>query len=389
MVRIAMMGDYPRDPEHVGGGVEAVTLYLLGELQRFDDLELHMITMRPDVKEKVVCYDRTTVHYIATNYRRNALTLDSHHRRLLRQKLTALQPDLVHAHIAGTYHLATLGMGFPTVLTLHGVRRNETALWRGWRSQLYRRWVITYQEWASVRAAEHVIAISPYIRREFGRTVRGQIYDIENPICDRFFAIERREQPNRVLYAGHISVRKGILELLQAVNMVRQRIPDLQVRLAGRMSSDQTYIEQVRSYVRDHSLEDCIRFLGPLDEKNLLDEYARCTLLVLPSRQETAPMVIEEAMAARVPVVATRVGGVQDLVSDGRTGFVVELGDTKGLADAMVRTLADADLRARMGEAGRIEADRRFRADAVACQTRKVYDQILNHSSALSRVEVE
>jgi len=380
-MRIAMMGDYPRDPQHIGGGVEAVTLYLVKGLRQFDDLELHMVTLRSDVTEKVVSHDGITVHYIPTNYRLNAFTFDFYHRRLLRRKLAALQPDIVHTHIAGTYPLAAFGTGFPTVLSLHGIRRHEMALWRGWRSQLYRRWIITYQEQASVRAAEHIIAISPpYIRKEFGQIIRGTIYDIENPVKDHFFAVERCEQPHRVLYAGHISMRKGILELLQSVNLVRQQVPDLQVRLAGRVDVDSVYTDKIRTYIQDHGLENCVYLLGPLDETLLLEEYARCALLVLPSRQETAPMVIEQAMAARVPVVATRVGGVDYLVDHGRTGFVVEFGDIEELAEAMARLLADADLRACMGEAGRIEADHRFRAEVVARQTRKVYDHILGRS---------
>jgi len=380
-MRIAMMGDYPRDPQHIGGGVEAITLYLLKGLRQFDDLELHMVTLRSDVTEKVVSHDGITVHYVPTNYRLNAFTFDFYHRRLLRRKLAALQPDIVHTHIAGTYPLAAFATGFPTVLSLHGIRRHEMALWRGWRSQLYRRWIITYQEQASVRAAEHIIATSPpYIRREFGQIIRGTIYDIENPVKDHFFAVERCEQPHRVLYAGHISVRKGILELLQSVNLVRQQVPDLQIRLAGRVDVDSVYTDKIRTYIQDHGLENCVYLLGPLDETLLLGEYARCALLVLPSRQETAPMVIEQAMAARVPVVATRVGGVDYLVDHGRTGFVVEFGDIEELAEAMARLLVDADLRARMGEAGRIEADHRFRAEVVARQTRKVYDHILGRS---------
>jgi glycosyltransferase involved in cell wall biosynthesis len=380
-MRVAMMGDYPRDPEHIGGGVEAITLYLLRGLQQFDDMELHMVTMRSDVTERVVSHDGITAHYIPTNYRLNALTFDGHHRRLLRQELDAIEPDVVHAHIAGTYPLAAFGTRFPTVLSLHGIRRNEMALGRSWRDQLYRRWIVTYCEWASIRAAEHVVATSPpYIREEFGRIIRGTIYDIENPVKDHFFEIERCGQPNQILYAGHISVRKGILELLKAVDLLRQQVPDVQVRLAGRTDVDPTYVEQLQAYVDDRGLEDCVHFLGPLDEALLLEEYARCALLVLPSRQETAPMVIEQAMAARVPVVATRVGGVDYLVDHGRTGFVVEFGDIEGLAESMVRLLTDSVLQAQMGEAGRTEADQRFRATVVACQTRQVYERILNGS---------
>ena len=377
-----MMGDYPRDPEHIGGGVESITLYLLKGLRQFSELELHMITLRSDVTEKVTLHDGVTVHYIMPSHRLNAFTFGLYHQHLLRQKITALQPDLIHAHIAGMYPLAAAGTGIPFVLSLHGIRRNEMTFGRGWRNQLYRRWFITYQEWASIRLTKHVIATSPpYIRKEFGHIIRGRIYDIENPVKDHFFEIERCEQPNRVLYAGHLSVRKGIYELLQSINQARQQIPDLQLRLAGRMDVDPAYAEQLHAYVQAHKLEDCVHFLGPLDEASLLEEYARCALLVLSSRQETAPMVIEQAMAARVPVVATRVGGVDYLVDHSRTGFVVELGDTQGLAQAIACLLTDAGLRARMGAAGRIEADRRFRAETVARQTRAVYDQILSYSS--------
>jgi glycosyltransferase involved in cell wall biosynthesis len=97
-------------------------------------------------------------------------------------------------------------------------------------------------------------------------------------------------------------------------------------------------------------------------------------------------MVIQQAMAARVPVVATRVGGVEYLIDHGRTGFVVEFGDIKGMAEALVCSLSDANLRARMGAAGRIEADNRFRASVVSSQTRQVYDQILGHPSSGSQV---
>lgn len=378
-MRLAMMGNFPRDPEHIGGGVEAVILYLLKGLQQFEDMDLHVVTLRSDINQQVtVTHNGITAHYLPANYRLNAIVFDAYHRRLLRRELSAIQPDVVHAHINGTYAMSAFGSGFPTVLTIHGVRRSEMAVQRDWRDQLYRRWLVTYQEWVSVRTAKHVIAISPpYIRQEFSQVINGTIYDIENPIPDKFFDLERHEEPNRILFAGHIRIRKGVLELLKAVDLVRRQIPDLQLRIAGRTNVEPDYFEKVQAYISDRGLEDCVYLLGSLDEASLLDEYARCALLVLPSRQETAPMVIEQAMAARVPVVATRVGGVDYLVNHGHTGYVVDFGDIEDLADKMLCLLADADLRTKMGQAARIEADQRFRADIVARKTRNVYNQVL------------
>jgi glycosyltransferase involved in cell wall biosynthesis len=88
--------------------------------------------------------------------------------------------------------------------------------------------------------------------------------------------------------------------------------------------------------------------LTPSGVASALDES---TLLVLPSRSEGMGRVIVEAFCRARPVVASRVGGIPDLVEDGRNGLLVEPGDTEGLADALVRVLDDRDLAERLGVA--------------------------------------
>ena len=88
-------------------------------------------------------------------------------------------------------------------------------------------------------------------------------------------------------------------------------------------------------------------------------------------------MVIQQAMAAGKPVVATRVGGVPYLIHHEQTGLLVEYGNIDGLADAISLLLSDDALRRRMGLASRDEAMQRFRAADVACRTRQVYHIVL------------
>jgi glycosyltransferase involved in cell wall biosynthesis len=106
----------------------------------------------------------------------------------------------------------------------------------------------------------------------------------------------------------------------------------------------------------------------------MLEEYGRAAVLVHPSAQETSPMVIAEAMAAGVPVVATRVGGVRHLVREGETGYLVEVGDIETLAQRIAALLADERRRASFAAAARSAASQ-FRAAAVAARVRAVYQE--------------
>ncbi len=87
-------------------------------------------------------------------------------------------------------------------------------------------------------------------------------------------------------------------------------------------------------------------------------------------------MVIAQAMAASKPVVATPVGGVAEMVSDGETGFLVDVGDVNALANALLRLLRDPSLRARIGQSGHEFAVENYRADTVARRTYDVYQKV-------------
>ena len=123
---------------------------------------------------------------------------------------------------------------------------------------------------------------------------------------------------------------------------------------------------------------------GRVDVPALL---AAADVFVLSSRSEGLPLSVLEAMAAALPVVATRVGGIPEVVVDGETGILVDAGDAAGLAAALERLLADAELRARLGRAGRRRAEKefdlpRFQAAHVAVYRRELARRGLDGISA-------
>ena len=156
-------------------------------------------------------------------------------------------------------------------------------------------------------------------------------------------------------YVGRIEPRKGVLDLIAAVPAIRAGAPGTRVVIAGDdpYRTDPGYLHRVRA-ARD------VEHLPWVE--NAPGVMRHLDVLVAPSHQEPFGTVLSEAMAVGTPVVATRVGGLAEVVDDGVTGVLVEPGDPDALADGVLRVLAR---RAEMGAAAR-ESARRFGADAYA-----------------------
>jgi glycosyltransferase involved in cell wall biosynthesis len=187
----------------------------------------------------------------------------------------------------------------------------------------------------------------------------------------KFYDLQRSEVPGRILFAGRLIPRKGVTDLLNAFAAIRRRV-DARLVLAGSLS-DEAYVRRLKEQVRKLDIETDVEFLGLLRERELLDEFSRASVLVLPSYQETAPMAIQQAMAASVPVVATNICGVPYQIDHGRTGFLFAPGDVSALAEHVVQLISNGSTRTRMANEARKKAVSEYRAEQVAAQTLAVY----------------
>jgi glycosyltransferase involved in cell wall biosynthesis len=223
----------------------------------------------------------------------------------------------------------------------------------------------------------HLIAISHYVTDYFASQLRPdvQVHYVPNAIDESFFNPVSSPDGHTILFAGRVTPLKRVLDLIQAFAKIAQ-VPSAQLRIAGECSSERSYVESVRGFIQKANLEDQVHLLGALPEDAVLREFVGCDVLALPSAQENLSMVIAQAMAAGKPVVATPVGGIPEMVSDGETGFLVDVGDVDRLADALLRLLRDPSLRARMGQSGREFALENYGADTVARRTYNVYQKV-------------
>ena len=158
-----------------------------------------------------------------------------------------------------------------------------------------------------------------------------------------------------VCVARHVPV-KNLDVLLRACALLRDRGRQFQCAMVGGgvLRSD---LEATRDRL---GLTDLVQFAGDATEREVLAWWRRAGIGVLTSDSEGMPVSLMEAAACGVPVVATSVGGVPELVDEGVTGYLIPRGDAAALADRLALLLDDADLRAAMGAAARRRAERRF-----------------------------
>ena len=153
----------------------------------------------------------------------------------------------------------------------------------------------------------------------------------------------------RLVAVGRLSPEKGQAGLIDAIAALRSRGMAPALTLIG----DGPEEAALRARAARAGVADLIHFAGRLDERATLARIAAADLLVLPSFMEGLPVVLMEAMALGVPVVATRVAGIPELVRDGDTGLLFDPADWDGLADAIARLADDPALRARLAAAGK------------------------------------
>jgi glycosyltransferase involved in cell wall biosynthesis len=378
-LRVAMLTAFAAALGEVSGGVEMVARTLALGLAARGDIELHVVSSRREVRRATVqqVSEHLIVHTLPRLERLELPSLFAHDRWQFGRLLRELRPDVVHTHELGRYGFVCRALGYPYALTVHGITSVENGILqpRAFNARS-RRLLVRFVEQATWRGAARIIANSSYIQRQAPPNVWARIVLIPNPVDPLFFAPETTTATTgRIAWVGRVSRLKGVDLLLRALPLVRKEMPAAHIRLIG-PCGDPEFLAQVHDLAARAGPPECVELVGERHAEALRAEYASAAVVAHPSRQDNVPMAIAEAMAVGRPVVATRVGGIPDLVSDGTTGLLCAPEDPEALARALVVILADNSRRARLGVAGRATARARFDQQAVAAEYSRIYHDL-------------
>ncbi|KER74450.1 glycosyl transferase family 1 [Burkholderia cepacia] len=287
--------------------------------------------------------------------------------------------DIVHLHVSARgsfyrklifYAIAKL-MRRQTVFHLHAGDFDQFSACADRVTKMATRWFVGRSDAAIGVSAScaHVLNRfrgNAHDARVIGNTAGAAEHDALNAaeaIC--------RSRPY-IAFAGRLTKQKGVDTLVDALAILATRGFDVDLELAGEGD-----IQYWRAYAAARGVADRLRFAGWLDGADKALFYRDASIFCLPSQFESFGIVALEAMFHGIPVVATRVGGLPDIVVDGTTGRLVASSNPIALADALQELLNDRERGKLMGAAGRQRAYRLYSADAIATEYVNCYDEIM------------
>jgi len=238
--------------------------------------------------------------------------------------------------------------------------------------------------------ARRVIVLSPTYQRELGKAwKRDDLVCAPNMADVALFRSMPADTPapwlasgeRAVLFVGRMSAPKGIYDLFDAIPRVIGRHPEARFVLVGVAESD-AMEPVIRAEAARRGIAERVTFLGSLEGRDKAAAFVTSEMIVVPSWTEAFPLVIPEAMAAGLPVIATAVGAIPDFVKEGEDGFLIAPRNPPELADRICRLLDDEGLRRRIGERVRERAPREFAIEIGCGKVLEVAKDVLECSPA-------
>jgi glycosyltransferase involved in cell wall biosynthesis len=346
---------------------------LLEGMARVPELEVHVLScLQQDVPSLTKLAENIWYHGIHVPKLGWMRTLYQGCVRAVRRRLRDIQPDIVHGQ--GTERdcaLSAIYSGFPNLITIHGNLRRLAKVSRSrpfsfhWLAARLERWVLP--------RAGGVICLSQHTRTEV-QGLAQRTWIVPNAVDSSFFEVENRpSEPPFVLCVANVNSIKNQNGLIKALDPLA--VPEgFRLVFVGGANPIDPYCSEFLALVKARPWCEHRGFANQEELKGLL---ASATLLVLPSFEENCPMAVLEGMAVGVPIAASDVGGVPDLLENGATGVLFDPRISESIAASVMRLWRDTNLARRLASCARQRAMKLFQPEVIARRHFEIYREVL------------
>jgi glycosyltransferase involved in cell wall biosynthesis len=280
------------------------------------------------------------------------------------RELRKIKPDIVHAQ--------SLISGMPALLSNKLLKIPYVIYGRG--SDVYLPdWFTKLTAKGILRNASAVIALTEHMKGAMQALCNRDVIVVPNGINLNENAEREGGDPGKkILFVGRLHPVKGTQYLLGAMKIIHQKLPEAKLVLVG----DGEEREHLETLTDNLGIRECVEFAGRVPHERVEGYMNQAEVFVLSSLSEGFPVTILEAMACGLPVVATRVGGVPDIIEDGTNGYLVDAMNQEQMAEALLKLLQDEQLRKEMSDNNRKETEK-YRWNTVAATLEGIYQKSL------------
>ncbi len=299
--------------------------------------------------------------------------------RAIRGVLDEINPDILHLHGTAPPYVWTASQmagSMPVLLTIHGDMEIEAI----YKKPFARLWTLTFLHSLLKHALlriKTVITCSEFAREKLERSASQRIFVIPNGVdLENFFPMKANSQSDRayILYMGGLRTIKGVDVLIRAFAQIQQRFTDVDLLIAGSGPEEKT----LKRLANELSPGSRVRFLGFVSGKSKLSLLQQARLIVVPSRHESFPIGLLEALACGTPLVAARVGGIPEIIRHDENGWLFEPENVGDLAEQISAALLNPDKRALYRRNG-LSTAANYSWEKIAQQTLQVYRDCAGH----------
>jgi L-malate glycosyltransferase len=347
------------------GGTEIATEYMAEHLARRGN-EVHIITSLDDHLSEESFEKGFHIHRLPV-IRIRTIGLIFFWADLY-QTIKKLDPDLVHSQ--------SLIFAIPALLSKK-VLKIPYVVWGQGLDVYSRDWFMQLVSRTIIKNAGSVISLTKDMKRVMQEIYTRDITVVPNGIeiedyQNRLHKQERESPEKRILFVGRLDPVKGIPSLLRAIKIVCEVFPAAKLIVVG----DGGEREHLESLADSIGIRNRVDFVGRTPHENIPDYLCQADVFVLPSESEGFPLVLLEAMACGLPIVATRVGGVPDIIEDGVNGYLVEYGDFQEMAKKILFLLDNQLLTDQISKNNRVKVQE-YAWENVVDHLERIYREII------------
>lgn len=373
-MKIAIISDYSVDKPY--GGLQTHVYHLARALSSFS-VQTHIITLssiNDDFKE-----DNLNIHLLKRSSRFPRLFTIMNDSKSVLNKIKEINPDIVHVqgtHYPFNYISRRIPEKYPVIITVHGIIANEYKYNAG--LNFFGGFISYLLEKYAFRKAKNIIVCSEVMKEQVHKLTDAQVYVVPNGVnCKGIGNINTNikiKHPS-IIYIGLLEKIKGVDVLIKATAIIKEKLPYIHVYIAGEGSQE----DSLKQLVADLRLNDIIDFLGYLHDKDKYSYLKSADLCIVPSRYESFGIIILEAMACGIPIIASGVGNIPYLLKTQKNGLVVHPDDPKTLACEIIKLIKNKELQSKM-KLNSLNIIKGFDWELIAKQTIAVYKEIMNGS---------